>query len=147
MTISKDLFSGLIFLLVGGFVTIEGAGYEMGTLLRMGPGYFPVMIGALMLLVGSALVVKGLMPGAEPLPQFSFRPLLFLLAAILAFALALEQAGLIVATLLLIGIGRFAAREPMSWKGTLALAAALIAAGAGIFRYLLELPMPLWPWS
>lgn len=145
MTISKDLVSGLLFLAVGAFLVVEAADYRMGTLLRMGPGYFPVIIGSLILLVGGTLTVKGVMKGAEKLPTFSLRPLVFLLGAILAFALALERTGLIAATILLVLIGRMASQRPMNWKASALLCAVLVGAAVLIFWYLLELPMKLWP--
>lgn len=144
MTITKDLVSGLIFLAVGVFVVVEAAGYEMGTLLRMGPGYYPVLVGSLIVLVGIVLTLKGVMQGAEELPSFSVRPLFFLMSAIVAFALTLERAGLIVATLLLVLIGRMASQRPIGWTGTAALCVALVATAVFIFWYLLELPMKLW---
>lgn len=145
MTFTKDLLSGLIFLAIGAFMVIEAQSYEMGTLLRMGPGYFPTAIGALIFLVGLILSLNGLTEGAEKLPQFNFRPLLVLLAAILAFAFSLETAGLIVATTLLVLIGRMASRNPINWVGTIVLCACLVGTAIVIFWYFLELPLKLWP--
>ena len=56
----KDVFSGLIFLAVGGFFKYFSNDYDIGTLSLMGPGYFPNLISSLLLMIGAIVTVKGL---------------------------------------------------------------------------------------
>lgn len=144
MTVTKDLLSGIIFFLIGLAVVIIAQDYKMGTLVRMGPGYFPVIIGSLTILVGLSLIVKSLIEKPNPLPKFAFRPLFFLLGAIIIFAMTLEKFGLVISTVLLIIVSRFASR-PVNWIATLVLSACLVVVAVFIFWYLLKLPLNLWP--
>ena len=144
MTVTKDLLAGLIFSLIGLAVVIIARNYPMGTLVRMGPGYYPIIIGALTILVGLGLIVKSLVETPEPLPNFALRPFVFLLGAIIIFALTLEHFGLVISTLLLVIFSRLAAR-PVKWIGTLVLSACLVPIAVLIFWYLLRLPLHLWP--
>lgn len=144
MTVTKDLLAGLIFLLIGLFVVIIARNYPMGTLVRMGPGYYPIIIGSLTILVGLGLILKSLVEAPEPLPKFALRPFVFLLGAIIIFAITLEHFGLVISTLLLVILSRLAAR-PVKWIGTLVLCACLVPFAVLIFWYLLRLPLHLWP--
>ena len=58
-----DVLAGGIFVLIGGAFVVGSLGYELGTPLRMGPGYFPLLVGAILAALGLAVVVKGLIAG------------------------------------------------------------------------------------
>ena len=58
-----DVLAGGIFVLIGGAFLVGSLGYELGTPLRMGPGYFPLLVGAIVAVLGLAIVVKGLVAG------------------------------------------------------------------------------------
>jgi hypothetical protein len=72
------------------------------------------------------------------------RPFVFLLGAIIIFAITLEHFGLVISTLLLVILSRLAAR-PVKWIGTLVLCACFVPNAVLIFWYLLRLPLHLWP--
>ena len=144
MKISKDIPGGLIFLALGTVLIVGGQQYGMGSILRMGPGYFPTMIGGLLAIIGAVLFTKALVRKGDLLPEFAWRPLGFLLLGILAFAFTLERFGLVIATVLLIIISRLAAR-PVYWTGTLILCGVLTGISILIFWYFLKMPFDLWP--
>ncbi|ASP23554.1 tripartite tricarboxylate transporter TctB family protein (plasmid) [Antarctobacter heliothermus] len=145
MVVSRDLVSGVLFLVFGAALTWKSQDYQMGTLFQMGPGYFPFMIGFAIVLVGAVMTIRALIESGPPLTGIALRPLLFLLAAIVAFALALDRFGLVVATVLLIMTGRFASAKPLGWIATLVLTASLAGGSVLIFRELLGLPLKVWP--
>jgi hypothetical protein len=142
--LSKDFLSGLIFLAVGIGVIVEARGYPMGSLLRMGPGFFPTMVGSLTAAVGAALIGKAIHSRADGPPALFVRPLFFIIAGVLVFALSLQRLGLVVSTVLLVMITRLASR-PVDWIGALVLSVALAGLSVLIFRHLLGLPIRLWP--
>ncbi|MBZ8132401.1 tripartite tricarboxylate transporter TctB family protein [Afifella sp. IM 167] len=146
MTLTKDLVAGLVFILIGLVAVVEAQGHPMGSLLRMGPGYYPTLVGGLTILVGAALAVKGALAGGPRVPQFAWRELALLIGSIVVAAFALERLGLVAATFLLVVISRYASR-PFHWRSTLLLAAALSLVGAVIFWWFLKLPIKLWPES
>lgn len=143
---SRDLVSGIIFLVSGAALAWKAQDYRMGTLVQMGPGYFPFLIGLGIVGTGVALTVKAFVSGSEEaLPRIAWRPLLCLLAAVIAFALALDRLGLVAATVLLILIGRFASPRPLGWIATIVLTVAASAALVVVFRELLGLPLKALP--
>lgn len=146
MIVTKDTASGLVFIAAGALVVIEAQSHSMGTLLRMGPGYYPTLVGGLTILVGAALVARSFLRGSMPVPRIAWRELALLIGAILVAAVSLNRLGLVVSTLLLVVISRLAVR-PVHWVGTLVLAAVLAAVAVVIFWWFLQLPLPLWPWS
>ena len=145
MVVSRDLISGILFLVFGSALTWKSLDYQMGTLFQMGPGYFPFMIGIGIVIVGAVMTIRALIESGPPLSGVALKPLLFLLAAIVAFALTLDRFGLVVATVLLILIGRFASAKPLGWIATIVLTVSLAGASVLIFRELLGLPLKIWP--
>lgn len=141
---SKDFLAGATFLLVGGGMVAVASDYPFGSLLRMGPGFFPIIIGLLLALVGIALMGKSIVMQTTERPTFHLRPAFFITAAIFAFAYALPRLGLAAATVFLVMIMRLAFR-PVHPAGALVLSAVLVALAVIIFSYVLRLPLRLWP--
>jgi len=93
---SSDLIGGLIALAIGAYIVLEAFGFRMGTLRNMGPGYFPVLLGAVLALMGLLLIVLG--SKEKPFGAGSMgtlRGMILLGSAFLAFALLIERAGLV----------------------------------------------------
>jgi hypothetical protein len=140
-----DFWSGLLFGGLGVFVAIYAAThYNLGTAVRMGPGYFPTWIGGLVALLGLALLVRSLRIDGPRLPRLPLRPTLFILGASIAFGYLLKPIGLVAATLLLV-IGSAAGGHEFRWREVLLLAIALALFAVAVFVYGLGLPFPLWP--
>jgi hypothetical protein len=143
---TKDLLSGLMFLGFGVGAATVAYGYDFGTPARMGSGFFPVVIGVIVAVMGMVLVVRSLLSPAssEPIEALQFRPVFFIAAAIVVFGLLIEETGLIAALAALIVIARFAGREGSPLE-LAAMVIVLIAIAVAIFVYGLNIRLQLGP--
>ena len=118
----------------------------MGTAGRMGPAYFPTVLGGLLTLIGAIAVVRSLLRPGEPVSKFYIKELVIILSAVLLFGFLMRGAGLVPAVLVIIMLSAYA--SPKFRLGQ----AALLAGGLAIFAVvvfvkLLGLPMPIFgPW-
>ena len=140
-----NFFSGLLFILFGlGFAGI-GSGYAMGTLTRMGPGYFPVVLGVLLAIVGIVVTVASLSKDEiEEIDPIRIKPLVLILGSMVIFGLTLKALGFVLASVLLLVISAIASHE-FSWRYFVPMAVILIISCYLAFIYGLGLPMPMWP--
>ena len=140
-----DFWTGLLFGGLGLFVALYAAThYALGTAVRMGPGYFPAWIGALVALLGLILLVRSLRFDGPRLPRLHLRPTSLILVASVAFGYLLKPFGLILATILLV-IASAAGGHEFRWREAVLLALALALFSFAVFVYGLGLPFPLWP--
>jgi len=142
----KDFWSGVMF---GGFAAvalIAARGYSLGSTGKMGPGYFPLLLGFVLLVLGGVLIVRSVVLTGEPLPRFHLRPLIVIAVAVTVFGLMVERLGLVVALLVLTVFSAFAGPQ-FRWREAAALAVALTVFCIGVFVYALGLPLNLWPSS
>ena len=140
----RDFFAGAIFLLFGLSAVLVGRNYPMGTSLHMGSGYFPLVLGALLLMLGAVICIKSLMLAGEAIESIGLRPLLLVLVAIGAFAVSVDTIGLVAATVLMTVIGAAASPESR-WREVVVLTIALLGLSVGVFAYGLGLPFTLLP--
>jgi hypothetical protein len=140
----RDFFAGAIFLFFGLCAVLVGRNYPMGTALHMGSGYFPFVLGALLLLLGAVICVKSLVIAGARIEPIGLRPLLLVLLAIGAFAVSVDTIGLIAATVLTTVIGAAASPESR-WREVAILTCALLGLSVGVFTYGLGLPFKLFP--
>ena len=141
----KDFWAGLMFAAFGGgMATIAVLNYQMGSAVRMGPAYFPVVLGSILAILGLILLARSVALKGEKVPTFHFRPLLFILVACLAFAYTLKPLGLTGATLLLVFISAFGGHE-FNWKEVAILYVVLIVFSVLVFVKGLTLPFPICP--
>jgi hypothetical protein len=140
-----DFWTGLLFGSFGLFVSLYAAmHYQIGSAIRMGPGYFPTIIGALVALLGLLLMVTALRIPGPRLARVPLRPVVLILAAGVAFGYLLKPLGLIAATAVLVIVSALGGHE-FRWREVLPLAAALVVFSIGVFVFGLGLPFPLWP--
>jgi hypothetical protein len=140
-----DFWTGLLFGGFGLFTALYAAThYNLGTAVRMGPGYFPTWVGGLVALLGLALALRSLKLDGPALPRVRLRPIAFVLGGSLAFGYFLKPLGLVLATVVLVVISAAGGHE-FRWREVLALAIGLAAFAVGVFVYGLGLPFPLWP--
>ncbi len=139
----KDFYSGLLFILFGLLAMLIAWNYPMGTTGRMGPGYFPTLLGSLLFLLGLIIAGRSFLLQWEAAKPWAFRPLLLILGAVVAFALLVEPLGLLIATVLLVA-GSSLANPEFRVKEILVLVLLLIGMAIGIFRYILGLPLNIW---
>lgn len=141
---SKDLLSGILFLAVGLGVCFVAWGYPLGSASEMGPGYFPLILGAALVLFGAVLVLINLRVRSEPVEKGSLRAVLLVIGGILAFGLSFKPLGLIAAALVLVAVSAAASPESRP-REVLILYVGLTAFLIAIFVYALSLPINLWP--
>lgn len=142
----KDFWTGIIFLFFGLGAVLVGQDYPMGSAGRMGPAYFPTVLGSLLALIGLIGVVRSLLRPGEAIGRFYVKELVLILAGILLFGFLMRGAGLVPAILVLIILSGFAGPK-FRWGETLLLAAGLAIFAVVVFVKLLGLPMPVFgPW-
>ena len=142
----KDFWSGLLFLGVGSAVVLLARNYQLGTALKMGPGYFPTALGSLLAVIGLIAVARSFIRPGTAIEPFHLRLLLIVLGATLLFGVLVRNAGLIaaVAVLVLMAAG---ASVYFRWRAAIALTVGLIIFSVIVFVKALGLPMPLiGPW-
>jgi putative tricarboxylic transport membrane protein len=141
---SKDFWAGVMFIAFGLAFVLLGHDYSMGTSVRMGPAYFPTVLGALLTLLGALIGGRSFLALGARLGHFALRPVILVLVSVVLFAVALEPLGLVVATFLLIFVGALAGSE-FRWKETAGVYLILIAFSIVVFHYGLGMTFPLWP--
>ena len=139
---NKDVLSGMLFILVGAGGLYLGADYAMGNAFRMGPGYFPRLLNALLVLIGLVIALKGLVVGGERPDALHLRPLLLITIAVLAFAGLIGSVGLLPAAAAVVFLGAFGGPQFRLGEG-LTLAVLLTLAAIGIFKFGLAMTMPI----
>ena len=151
----KDFFSGLMFTAVGVAFAWGATKYSLGTGARMGPGYFPTMLGVLMAILGGVITFKAMVIETEDgdkVGSWAWKPLLFIIAANLLFGLMLgglpsikfPAFGLIVAIYVLTFVASLAGDE-FNFKEVAVLATILAIMSYLAFIVLLKLQFPVWP--
>jgi len=151
----KDFFSGLMFMAVGIAFAWGASNYTIGNGARMGPGYFPLMLGILLAILGGAITFKALVVetvDGDKVGSFAWKPLFFIIMANLVFGAALgglpsiglPPLGLIVGIFLLTFIAANAGDE-FNFKEVTILAIILAVMSYAAFIMLLKLQFPVWP--
>jgi hypothetical protein len=151
----KDFFSGLMFLVVGAAFAWGATKYSIGTGARMGPGYFPLLLGVLLAVFGAVICFTSLVvetADGDKVGGFVWRPIIYILGGNLAFgvllgglpSIGLPHMGLIVAIFALTIICSKAGTE-FNWRDVIILAAVLSVGSYLAFIVLLKLQIPVWP--
>jgi len=139
---SKDFWSGLMLIAIGAVAVLMARDYPFGTALRMGAGFFPVVLGAVLVLFGLYFAARGLRSSVKIEGNWSLRALVVLPLAFVLFGVLMEYAGFIPAMLVLI-VGSAAAGTEFRLGEVLALSVLLTAMCVALFIWALGLPYPL----
>jgi hypothetical protein len=151
----KDRLGGALLIVLGLAVVYVGFGYRMGSLTRMGAGYFPVVLGVLLAAVGALLVLGGraATPAGPPMPGavrhvegVDWRAWLCILGGVAAFVGLGSHLGLIPATFAAVFVAALGDRGN-SVRDAALLAALMVVAAAVIFGWALRLQLPLIGWE
>ncbi len=151
----KDFYSGLLYTIVGASFAYGATSYTIGTGARMGPGYFPLLLGAILAIIGGVILFKSLVvetPTGDQVGSWAWKPLVFIIAGNLLFgvllgglpSIKLPAMGLIVAiygTTLVVSM----AGDQFKLKEVLILATVLSVMSYLAFIMLLKLQFPVWP--
>ena len=140
----KDFWSGVLFVAVGIFAVVAGSKYTLGTAARMGPGYFPRILGILLVVFGALLLLRSLRLRGEAVPAWRLRPTLLVLGSVVLFGLVVEKLGMAVSTVLLI-VAASAASHEFRLREAIISGALLAALAVGVFVVGLNVQLPIWP--
>lgn len=139
----RDFIAGLIFIAIGLTAFLAGNRYEVGTASEMGPGYFPSLIGLVLIALGGGSVLKALRSSEVAEPDWvGLRPFLAIVASVIVFALLLEYVGLILSILfcLIIACWDMVRSKPLQF---LVLYVSLTAFCVGVFIYAFGMTIPM----
>lgn len=141
----KDFWAGLMFIGIGSFFTVWAlTNYQVGTAVRMGPAYFPIVLGGLLSFLGVLTLLESFAMEGPRVPKFSFRPLVLISVACIAYGYLMKPAGLVLATAALVFISAYGGHQFKWWEVTI-LYVLLIVFSVLVFVKGLTLPFPLWP--
>jgi len=141
----KDFWAGVMFVAFGaGMAAIAVNNYQMGTAVRMGPAYFPALLGGLLAALGLVLVLRALVLKGAAVAMFHYRPLLLILGACVVFGYVVKPLGLVGALVLLVFISAFGGHE-FKWKEVAWLTLVLVIFAVVVFVKGLTLPFPICP--
>ena len=139
---NRDFWAGVMLIVTGATAVIIARDYNFGTSLRMGPGYFPTVLGSALVLFGLYLVVVGLKRNEKIVGGWPFRALIVLPLSLVLFGLLMDRAGFVPALIVLI-FGSAAAGTEFKIVEVLLLAIGLTAFCVALFIWGLGLPYPL----
>jgi putative tricarboxylic transport membrane protein len=139
---NKDLWAGAMLIATGAATMIIARNYAFGTTLRMGPGYFPTVLGGILILFGLYLVVSGLRSNDEIQGSWPLRAMIVLPLALVLFGVLMTHAGFLLALMVLI-FGSALAGPQFRLVEVLLLSAALSVVSVALFVWGLGLPYPL----
>jgi len=139
---SKDFWSGLMLIAIGAAAVFIARDYPFGTALRMGAGFFPVVLGVVLVLFGLYFAARGLRGGAQIEGNWSPRALIVLPLAFVAFGILMDHAGFVPAMLALM-VGSAAAGTEFRIGEVLSLSVLLTVICVALFIWALGLPYPL----
>lgn len=141
-----DIIAGGLIIAFGVATAIYAQRYSMGNATRMGPGYFPTVLGWLLAVLGLLVLLPALRrQGEGRWPEVHWRPLFAILAGIGAFGLTVREFGIVPATFLLVGIAVFA-QHRVRLGHTLALCAGISVLGVLVFIQGLGVILPIFNW-
>jgi hypothetical protein len=140
---NKDLWAGLMYIGTGAVGMWIAKDYPFGSALRMGPGYFPSVLGGIMVVMGIYVLALGLRKNHEKIEgNLSLRALIVLPISMVVFGILMEEAGFIPAMAALIPVSAAAGRD-FKWLEVVALTIGLTILCAAGFIFALGLPYPL----
>jgi hypothetical protein len=141
-----DFWSGVMFIAFGLFFAVFATRYDFGTAQRMGPAYFPTVLGGLLALIGVLVALTGLGRAGESgkIEKFHFGELAWVLGAVLIYAVILRWAGVLVSMFALIVISSFASHE-FRWKEAIIVSIVMAVITYVVFIMGLRLTIPVLP--
>jgi hypothetical protein len=142
----KDFWTGLLYIFFGASAIFIARDYNMGTALRMGPAFFPTILGVVLALIGAIAVIRSFLAPGTPIGGFSFKGLVLVTLSVVVYGFLVRGAGLVIALPLLVIISAYASTR-FRWRMTLVMAAGLTIFCALVFVKGLGIPLPIiGPW-
>jgi hypothetical protein len=143
----RDFYAGGLMILIGLGAALEGQHYNIGTMRQMGPGFFPVALGVILVLIGITIAGTSLAGGAEDgesvLPaKPDWRGWLCIIGGPLSFIILGKYGGLAPATFACVFVSAMGDRST-TWKSAFLLALGITVFGVALFVYILKVPFPI----
>ncbi|HEU4376914.1 MAG TPA: tripartite tricarboxylate transporter TctB family protein [Telluria sp.] len=148
---NRDYYGGGLMFLLGAGAIYKGTGYEVGALSHMGPGYFPVAVGALLAILG-ILIALSARSAAEPdvagKPAHppEWRGWIAIILSNIAFVVLGRYGGLLPATFAVVFIAALGDRQN-TLKNAALLALAMVVVCFVVFAWALKVQLPLFTWG
>ncbi len=139
---NKDFWAGLMFICFGTAAILIARDYRFGNALRMGPGFFPTILGGILVAFGVAIMAVGLKSGETIKECLSLRALILIPLSLVLFGLLMRWAGFIPALVALVFSSAAAGKE-FRFREVLVLTFLLVAAAVALFIWGLEMPFTL----
>lgn len=141
----EDFWSGLMFIGFGVLAMVISRDYPMGTAMRMGPGYFPTYLGAIMAVLGGIILALSFKVEGAKVGKLALKPMVLLGIAFSFFAWAIDHVGFVIALVVMIFMAALAGRE-FRVKEVAILSVIMVVGCWALFIKGLELPFPLFWW-
>ena len=141
----RDFWAGLMFIAFGLFFALWAwKNYQMGSAVRMGPAYFPTVLGGLLTFLGVLVLIESFAMEGPKIAPMKFRPLILISVACVLYGYLMKPLGLVIATAILVFVSAIGGHE-FKWKEVTILSVLLIIFSVLVFVKGLTLPFPLWP--
>ncbi|MBK7717724.1 MAG: tripartite tricarboxylate transporter TctB family protein [Simplicispira sp.] len=145
----RDLVAGILMISVGLFVALYASNhYQVGSATRMGPGYFPTMLGSILAVLGLVIALISLREAVHVVqpPPFTPRPFIAVIAAVALFALLIGRVGLVPATILMVIVTASGSNSFQLPRAVL-LGVSLSVIAWLIFSLGLQMTLPAFAWG
>jgi hypothetical protein len=144
----KDFYAGLMFIVIGVIFLYGAKSYPMGTAVRMGPAYFPSILGGILAVLGLIIFVQAFVTDGEQPRKVQWRPMGLILGSVAAFGIIIGplNLGVVLATIALVIMSAMGGWE-FKWKEAIINAVVLSITVPLVFYYGLGLPFKIFPWS
>jgi uncharacterized membrane protein len=139
---NKDFWAGLLLIAIGAAAMFIARNYGFGTALRMGPGFFPVILGGLLIVFGVYMLASGLRQPEGIAGSWSLRAVVILPLSLVLFGVLMEHGGFVPAMLVLI-FGSATASTEFKFVEVLLFSVGMTALSVAVFVWALGLPYPL----
>jgi hypothetical protein len=138
----RDVIAGTLFILIGAFALVIGRRYPVGSAMRMGPGYFPAILGWLLIVLGAWVGLRAFRSRDWERIGWGWKPLAWITASILLFGFLMPRFGLIPSLVTILPVAAAAGRE-FRFREVLILTIVMCMFAGGVFVYGLKLPYRL----
>jgi hypothetical protein len=139
---NQDFWAGMMFFATGAGAMLVARHYPFGTTLRMGPGYFPLVLSGLLVFFGICIMLRGLRKNEKTQGRWPMRSLILLPLSVVVFGILMNVAGLVPALVALVFLSALSGRE-FRFKEVLVLTVMLCVLSVALFIWGLGLPYPL----
>jgi putative tricarboxylic transport membrane protein len=142
----KDFWTGAIYVAFGAAFILIAREYGMGTAFRMGPAYFPTVLGAILIFIGLISLARSFVRSGTPITAFTIKGLVIVVLSTALFGAIVRGAGLAIALPVLVIVSGYASVD-FRWGRMMALAAGITVFCVLVFLKGLGVPLPIvGPW-